>query len=208
MSKTGVYAILNKENGKMYIGSSINIPGRFIDHRKYLRKGNHGNKIFQNDWNIYGEHNFELIILEYVEKNLIEREQYWIEKNRGNLYNISQNATTLGVKHSEESNKKKGKNNPWLGRKHTKETRQKISKTLSNGMLKGENNPMFGKKHSNETKQKLRKLTLEQCIEIKKMLDNNVEWKKIMDDFKISKYVISQIKQGKHWSCKEMKNNG
>lgn len=44
-----------------------------------------------------------------------------------------------------------GKNNPMYGKHHTEETKQKISKALS------ENNFMYGKHHTKEVKQKISK---------------------------------------------------
>jgi hypothetical protein len=47
---------------------------------------------------------------------------------------------------------KKGQQ-PWLGRKHREETKQKISKIrLENGKSKGEKNGMFGRNHSEQAK--------------------------------------------------------
>lgn len=37
----GVYLITNNINGKMYIGSSINIERRWKEHLRDLRNGNH-----------------------------------------------------------------------------------------------------------------------------------------------------------------------
>ena len=37
----GVYAIINKTNGKMYIGESINILLRWKFHKEKLNKGLH-----------------------------------------------------------------------------------------------------------------------------------------------------------------------
>lgn len=45
--------------------------------------------------------------------------------------------------------KNKGKNNPFFGRKHSEETKRKMSL-----IKRGENHPMFGKKQSEETKNK------------------------------------------------------
>ncbi len=49
----------------------------------------------------------------------------------------------------------KGKKNPFYGKKHDKETRELISKKLSDGRLNGEKNPFYGKEHSKETLKKL-----------------------------------------------------
>lgn len=48
---------------------------------------------------------------------------------------------------------KKG-NNFWIGRKHTQESREKMSKTKKIQYI-GENNPFYGKKHTQETKEKI-----------------------------------------------------
>lgn len=45
---------------------------------------------------------------------------------------------------------------PWIGRKHSQETKNKISKNhLENELNKGSKNPMFGKTHSKEIREKI-----------------------------------------------------
>jgi len=68
---------------------------------------------------------------------------------------ISPNKGRVGRKHTAETRKKmsaaaSGENNPNFGKKHTAESKAKISKALS-----GENNPRYGRKHSAETKEKM-----------------------------------------------------
>ena len=46
-----------------------------------------------------------------------------------------------------------GEKNGMYGRKHTEETKKKISANRSS--ISGKNNPMYGKKHSDETKKKI-----------------------------------------------------
>ena len=75
----GVYQIRNKINNKSYIGSSVNISGRFSNHmnrdaRKYYWRD------FYKDIMYYGQCNFEFIVLEECDKEkLIEREQYYYD---------------------------------------------------------------------------------------------------------------------------------
>ena len=45
-----------------------------------------------------------------------------------------------------------GENNPFYGRKHTKQTRTKISKSRM-GRFTGSENPFYGRKHTEETRQ-------------------------------------------------------
>lgn len=34
----GIYSILNKANGKIYVGQSVDVQRRFSEHKKHLRK--------------------------------------------------------------------------------------------------------------------------------------------------------------------------
>lgn len=91
--KTGVYKILNKITGKMYIGYSTNIVSRWYGHKSQLRRNIHKNVYLQGAWNKYGEQNFEFIILEECLKNdLCKKEYFYINQynstNRLIGYNI------------------------------------------------------------------------------------------------------------------------
>ena len=46
-----------------------------------------------------------------------------------------------------------GENNPMYGKKHSEETRKKMSEHHAD--VSGENNPFYGKKHSEETRKKM-----------------------------------------------------
>lgn len=77
----GVYAITNKANGKMYVGSARNIEVRWHAHRNMLRAGKHHSFYLQRAWNKYGEDGFILQVLERVEKDgdLRAAEQRWLD---------------------------------------------------------------------------------------------------------------------------------
>jgi len=79
---TGIYVITNKINGKIYIGSSVNINRRWIEHLHKLRKGNHYNDKLQAGFTKYGEENFEFKLLEKVEnrEDLFVVEQKWLDE--------------------------------------------------------------------------------------------------------------------------------
>lgn len=67
---SGIYTITNKETGKLYIGESLDIYRRWHkEHIPKLRKDLHYNKELQNDFNKYGEENFEFEILERYSGN-------------------------------------------------------------------------------------------------------------------------------------------
>lgn len=103
---TGIYAIRNKINGKHYVGQSIDIKNRWIQHRSRLRCGNHENYHLQNAYNMYSEDNFEYLVLEECDVcQLDEKEKFYIEKY--NSYNDGYNqdkggAGCIGYKHTEE----------------------------------------------------------------------------------------------------------
>lgn len=85
----GIYMILNKTNGKLYIGSSYNIDKRFGDHLSRLKNNKHPNIHLQNAVNKYGLTSFYFSVIEECKKeDLIVKEQFHINNNKwGNLYN-------------------------------------------------------------------------------------------------------------------------
>lgn len=135
--KSGIYCIINKVNGKCYIGSAINISRRLIAHRYNLNKNIHDNIYLQSSWNKYKKENFEFIVLEYVEKEkLIEKEQEYLDLfysyDRRHGYNIRLKAKSqIGFKHSikfKERVSLRMKGNGYaLGRKHSNEFKQNMS---------------------------------------------------------------------------------
>jgi group I intron endonuclease len=157
-NKPGVYLIKNKLNNKVYVGSSYDVKKRIISHLSRLKNNKHHSKYLQASFNKYGKHVFSINILEYVKNTniLLKREQYWLNfftsynPSYGyNICNISKN--TKGRMHSEKtkklmSEKRKGQtvgvNNPFYGKKHTKEN---IAKILNNRKrsYKNELNPKW-----------------------------------------------------------------
>ena len=80
MNKSGIYLIVNLENGKIYVGSTNRLKTRKNGHWSKLRNNKHPNQHLQSAWNKYGEDSFEFRIQESCEENkLIEREQYWMD---------------------------------------------------------------------------------------------------------------------------------
>ena len=76
----GIYLITNNINNKGYIGQSTDLKNREYSHLSYLRRNKHNNKHLQYSWNKYGEENFEFIIVEYCNIDIIDtRECYWID---------------------------------------------------------------------------------------------------------------------------------
>jgi len=114
----GIYMIENIINRKMYIGSSENITRRKNNHFSALRRNKHDNPLLQRSWNKYGTEAFKFILLEKIEQveHLLEAEQKWLDKfwdNQKKCYNLAKKAHSV-----------------MGGRKHSKESKNKIIKAL------------------------------------------------------------------------------
>jgi group I intron endonuclease len=104
----GIYKIVNKTNGKSYFGSTKDFSERKCHHFSELRGNYHGNKHLQRAYNLYGEENFEFIIVEEVDNDyLLDVEQIYLDKNIGG-YNIAKYAAapTKGLHHTDETKEK------------------------------------------------------------------------------------------------------
>jgi GIY-YIG catalytic domain len=94
---SGIYQIRCISNGKIYIGSAVNMHDRCEHHRSSLRRGDHINLHLQAAWNKYGEENFEFMVLELTDRsNLLYAEQHWLDKTQSfkreigfNIFNIA-----------------------------------------------------------------------------------------------------------------------
>lgn len=109
--KSGIYQIRNLVNGKVYVGSSVNLNRRRNVHFYKLRHNMHDNLKLQNAFNKYGETSFVFEIIEIVDDKcqLLNKEQYYIDKYNviQEGYNILPNAySTLGFCPSAESRNK------------------------------------------------------------------------------------------------------
>lgn len=147
---SGVYIIRNIRNGKTYIGISENVMKRFGEHRCELRGGYHHSQKLQEDWNLYPKEDFIFEIIEEVtgEKNLEEREKYYIKlyDSCENGYNSNQGGYGLMPgKMTEEARQKISNANK--GRHVSQETRVKISKGN-----KGKKASDEAKKHMSDAK--------------------------------------------------------
>ena len=80
-NKSGVYRLVNKINGKSYVGSSMSLTNTLsIYYTLNLLKRKKGSIIIYRALLKYGYSNFRLDILEYCEAGLLmKREQYYID---------------------------------------------------------------------------------------------------------------------------------
>lgn len=132
-----IYTFKNKVNGKVYVGQTCRtFKERMGEHLR------HKNTTLGKALAKYGIDNFEYKIIDEAKtiEELNEKEIFWIEKLNSITpygYNLCKGGNnTLGYNHKEESKEK-----------------MRLSKK---GTFKGEDNPFFGKKHTHETRQKMR----------------------------------------------------
>ncbi len=62
----GIYQIRNIHTRRVYIGKSVDIYRRWVDHRRQLNSGTHGSAELQRDWAKFGESAFVFEIREEV----------------------------------------------------------------------------------------------------------------------------------------------
>lgn len=80
--KIGIYKVTCMKNGKIRIGHTKgDFAKRFSVYKAQLRHGYYLGEDMQNDWNNYGEENFNFEIIENCKMDeLKERENYYIVK--------------------------------------------------------------------------------------------------------------------------------
>lgn len=163
MKEPSIYMIINRINGKKYIGSAKVYSHRINSHKSKLENGKHTNKHLQNAWNKYGSSNFEFSQLEKVGdiNKLLEREQYYLDTvlfashKNNKFYELGYNkiriaGSNLGYKFTEEG--KRNTSEGHKGIKMSEETKRKLRKINS-----GKNNRFFGKTHTKESRSKISK---------------------------------------------------
>lgn len=145
---SGIYKITCTTNGKIYVGSALNLRQRCRDHFNTLRRNVHHNPNLQRAFNKYGEQSFIVEVLELVlvPDFLIVREQYWFQLlkpfgKRG--FNVDRVAGSR------------------LGWKATPETIERlrtshIGKKLSDDALRKLSEATKGRKHRPESIEKMR----------------------------------------------------
>jgi|JI10StandDraft_1071094.scaffolds.fasta_scaffold11433_15 group I intron endonuclease len=179
---SGIYAILNEINNKIYVGSSKYIGERLNEHKYDLIKNIHSNNRLQKSFLKYGIEKFIFILLEKCDENvLLSREQFYMDfyrsydKNFG--YNICPTANRTVI--SEETRNwflinNKGSKNNFFGKNHTEEKKEYWRKTRKNNNLgkdnsnygnRGVKNPIFGRKHTEEELKKI--IEIKKCSKIK-----------------------------------------
>jgi len=167
--RSGLYKIKSLSNGRIYIGSAVNIANRIFEHMKDLKQKNHCNTHLQNTWDKYGEGDLEFSVLYFCKaEDLLVNEQHFIDEYKekigwDNMFNISPTAgSSLGRECSEETKEKISQ--AQMGKEAwnkglTKETDDRVNiyaqKLVGRNPFEGKEHPkgMLGKAHSEETKE-------------------------------------------------------
>lgn len=135
---SGIYAIVNNLNNKLYIGSSSNLYRRKCNHFSRLNKKTHHCIPLQNAWNKYGEHNFSFCVLVYLEPEML----LYVEQKILDIYFLNKTKILYNIAKFVEGRS-------FFGRKHTEDTRRKMREHHAD--FNGAKNPFYGKKHSKES---------------------------------------------------------
>lgn len=89
--KSGIYKIYNKKADKYYIGQSVNVDNRLVQHKGELNKGIHINNKLQDDWHKYGEKSFVFEKIHSCEEEFLNAmERYFMDK-----YDVLQNGYNI-----------------------------------------------------------------------------------------------------------------
>jgi len=112
VKKVGIYGWRCTENGKWYIGQSVDIESRRGCHLYRLRGGKHPNRHLQASFDKHGAESFEFHIVEEAPEDMLDiRERSWIAYLNSTDQRFGYNLDTGG----------------WANRQRSPETRAKIS---------------------------------------------------------------------------------
>lgn len=215
LNKCGIYQIRNLITNDLYIGQSINLDNRKINHFWKLRNVLHYNLHLQNAFNKYGEENFIFEILLYCEPNeLTYYEQALVDKWKPS-YNILTECvdSPKGTIASDETRKKQSIIR--IGTHVSDETKLKMSLSKK-GKLKSEETKLrmslaqSGRCVSEETKKKSSeshkgiKLTLESILKREQTKRNNPRQKLVRSEE--TKRKLSELRR-LYWKNKREESN-
>jgi len=151
---TGIYMIKNKINGHCYIGQSVDIHKRWMDHKTPSKRSK--GMVLSRALTKYGCDNFEFIVLEECsEEDINEREMYYIALLKP-VYNMNRGGS--GNKgHRLSANLKKRLS--ILSKLQWRQKTDKERRAIINNNLKG---PRKGHPVREETRRKLQQSALRQ----------------------------------------------
>lgn len=167
-----IYKIVCLKNNRVYIGQTVNLKNRKQFHIYQLKNNIHQNPWLQEDYNKYGNINFQFSVLECVEnkEDALKRETYWMNYyggvNSNLIYNVKGNGKGQDNKEYAKSKVQFKRFDNFKGHKHTKQSKLKTSNTLKRLYREGKrvstlsgkagkDNSFYRKHHTEETKKHL-----------------------------------------------------
>lgn len=143
---SGVYAIFNARNWKIYVGSTKCFQVRWFQHVSQLRLGKHQNKHLQASWNKWGPDAFEFHVLEHNlpdKQERLTREETWISRHYENDKCFNNSPYAISREGCLDIGKRKIRKDKGEKRKPLSEETKKKLRDIN-----------IGKKHSVETRLK------------------------------------------------------
>jgi len=103
----GIYRITNTETGVVYIGCSTQLPTRWNQHKRHLKKNKHRNGLLQKAYNEYGLEGLKFEVIKeypaYTPFEVLEREETKLileHKIKGiPMYNLSIKINSIDENH-------------------------------------------------------------------------------------------------------------
>jgi len=189
-----VYKIINKINGKIYIGKTYDVNQRWLRHISDSISERY-NSILHKAINKYGADNFEIYTIEECnsDEDALEKEIFWIAEYKTNIYKYGNefgyNLTdggegTSGFHMSDETKNKISL--IQLGKIRPENVKLKMSVTHT-GKHIGENNNSA-------------KLSEDDVVEIKKLLLAGRSPIEVANLYSIKERAIRNIRSGRTWS--------
>lgn len=204
---SGIYTLTNQINGKIYVGQSVDIERRFKRHKRELFQNKHSNLHLQRAYNLGQQFDYK-IELNCEKQDLAFYEIWYIAsydtQNTDKGYNMGMGGTTpmlgkhFSIEHKRKlSESKLGIKNPFYGKDHSKEVKEKwlISRP------KGENNPSYNIPKSQEHINKIsglnhynygKHLSEEHKIKIRKSSLGKINSKEAINKMILTKYLKKQ----------------
>ena len=163
-----IYKIINKENGKFYIGSTIDIKKRKRAHLEQLKNGKHHCFHLQKAYEKYGKEIFELTYKEIEIDNedvlrLLEERYINYCWNSGKLYNVSKKGCGGDLVSYHPKNKEFRERQSRISRERYAKLSEEEKRKRSENLM-GDKNPNYGNRWSKELRERVSKIRKEYSL--------------------------------------------
>lgn len=199
--ESGVYQIRSKVDGRLYVGSSVNLEKRWKEHRRQLDEGKHHSRFLQRCWTKYGADAFEFSVIVYCHQDtVLMYEQFYIDELRPEFNTVPTAGSQRGLKHSDETRRKMSASrrrdfSPMTGKSHTAETKARISRTKS-GKKYGAYDQERVKKTASAMRLSKGAMSEETAREIKRLKALGMKHRDVANDTGVSYWAVADIARG------------